>query len=252
MKIINPYSQLEHRVYQRTFLQDVQVEFDFNLCQGVSHDKQRIIKDFFSQYFEVSIGQDVPSSSFSIGLSDRNKLIQFRFTEEKTLVTVSPQAYESFTTTMLPFIDKQLAYMEKVCSVSCAKKMIIRKRNVWKVLLNEGASVKDVYASALRYTFNERYVYDMVSIVLSDEASSKISKDANVNLGDGTLKVILSAEIKDRQKIFFTLEFIAAAENVSLKDIPEVATSLNDVVYCAFRDVVSKDVINLMEQEGGN
>lgn len=249
MKIINPYKQLEHRVYKRTFLQDVQVEFDFDLCKDAFADRQRI-QNFFLQYFHVTPGQDAPSSFSTIELCDADKLIRFRFTEEKTVVTVSPQAYESFVKTMIPFIDRQLAYMEKICSVSSARKMIVRKRNVWEVRANDNVSIKDIYSSALRYTFNEHHVGDMFSIMLPNESSCKISKDADVDLGDGTLKVILSAEIKDNQKADFVLEFIATADNVPVMEVLEVATGLNEVVYCAFHDIVSKDVINLMEQDG--
>lgn len=248
MKIINPYNEIEHRIYNRTFLRNVQVEFDFDGCNGKLQNN-KVLRDFINSYFNVTMDQNIPSLT-CVELCDSIRGIKFSFSEEQARVSIDAMSYKSFADTMIPLIAKMVAYMEQICAIPCIKRLTIQKNNVWEV--NTHSSIKDIYTHALQHTFEKQHVTDLVSMELPKEDSFKISKEANLNLGDGILKVAISTNVKDTHNADFVLDLVASVKNVNVVDILGISTKLNDIVYCAFHDIVSKDVIDLMEQKGGN
>ena len=247
MNIINPYNELNHRVYNRTFLHNIQVGLDFDLCKGALSNSQ-VLKDFVNEFFQVTVNE-TPSSLSCIELCDEKNRVKFIFTEEMAKVTVGAKSYKSFADTMIPFVMKLSAYMEQICKIPTVNRLTIKKNNLWEIKADN--DIITIYPSALRYTFNEKYVDDMASIKSSDNPPFKISKEANTSLGDGTLNAVISTIIKNHEEATSTLDFTAAADNVDAAKVVETSTKLNDIIYCSFHDIVSKNVINLMEQEGG-
>ena len=248
MNIVNPYNELEHKVYNRTFLRNIQVKFEFDLCEGILGNTP-IVRDFFNKYFNVVVNHDSSSSYSCIELRDSEKQIKFVFTEEQAVVEVGAGFYKSFTETMFPLVVRLTAFMEQICSISCIKKLTITKQNVWQVKAD--TELKEIYASALRYTFKEHHVDDFVSIPFPNEPQFKMSKEANIDLDGGMLKVIMATDIKNAQEADFMLDFIASADSVSVAEALDISTGLSNVIYCAFHDIVSKNVVDLMEQKGG-
>lgn len=247
MNIINPYKVLDHRVYSRTFLHSIQVGLDFDLCNGALSNSQAL-KDFVYKFFQVTVNE-TPSSLSCIELCDEKNQVKFIFTENMAKVTVGAKSYKSFADTMIPFVMKLSAYMEQICKVPTINRLTIKKNNLWEIKADN--DIITIYPSALQYTFNKRLVDDMASIKSSNNPPFKISKEVNTSLGDGTLNVVISSIVKNKKEADFTLDFTAAANNVDAVKIVEISTKLNDIIYCSFHDIVSKNVIKLMEQDGG-
>ena len=240
MNIINPYRELEHKVYARTFLRDVVVELKFE--EGVRD--VGFLKKYLQEYFNVTV--DERASSFSyVELTDPLKKLKFVFSEKNAKVEVKGVFYKSFADTMLPFMQRLVVYAGQVCAVECVKSLLVRKNNVWEIKAHD--NIRNAYPKALNFTFKRQHVADLLSMKLPEETPFKMSKEAEVDLSGGVLGLKLSTEVKDKQQADLMLGLVAEAADVPLKDVLEAANKLNDVIYAAFHDIVSVDIINLME-----
>ncbi len=240
MNIVNPYGELEHRVYARTFLRDIVVELKFEA--GVRDNS--ILKRYLQEYFNVTVGDRASSFSY-VELTDPNKLLKFVFSEKNARVEVKGVSYKSFADTMLPFVQRLIAYVEQVCAVEHVKSLSVKKNNVWEIKAHD--DIRSVYPKALIFTFKRQHISDLLSMKLPEETPFKVSKEAEMDLSDGVLRLKLATEVKDEQQADFMLGLVAEAAVVPVKDVLEAATKLNDVIYAAFHDIVSIDIINLME-----
>jgi hypothetical protein len=142
------------------------------------------------------------------------------------------------------------AYINNVCEISHLDKISIAKSNVWNVCADQ--DIEGVLNAALQYTFKESHLNDFTFIREAiGSFPYKKSKEENVNLGDATLKIILSVEVSDEKSAKLKLDFIANASNVSIPDTMEATKLLNEAIYYAYHDFVSDNVISLMKEEGG-
>ena len=250
MNIINPYNESEHRVYNRSFLHNVQVGLEFDTCKGKLADTETL-NDFISEYFNIkTTDQHVPESVSRIELNDQDKQVRVIFTENSATATVEADCYRSFTDTMLPLASRLIAYAEKVCNIKSISTIGIQKKNTWKIVADNGRTIKEIYPAALRHTFNEQHITDMASMALPDEPAFRICKEADMNIGEGVMKAALAAEIKNNQVLYFNLDLNASAWNVGAAEAIEVLTKLNNIIYCAFHDIVSDNIITMMKEKG--
>ena len=247
MNIVNPYNELEHVVYKRTFLRKVQVVLDFNSCDDILlNDRQ--FKDFVAKYFETKVPSEGPSRLSSVEICDDNAQVRFVLSEKSAKVDVGHKFYNSFAQTMYPLVTKLCAYIEQICKTSHIANLTIRKSNLWHLRTEE--DIKNVYSSALRYTFREQHVEDMASMIFPNQMPFKVSKEGRLRFSGGGMTTLISAEVKNAHEAYFTLDFNASTQDINVDDAFDALGKLNEIVYCAFHDIVSKNVLELMKNNG--
>jgi hypothetical protein len=248
MNILYPHNiDLEHKVYKRTFLQSVQVNYNFNLQEDKLTNSEKT-NSFFPEYFGID-ASGIPWPVSQIELTNQESGVKYVFGKNHIELSVGHNIYKSFLDTLIPFIIKMDAYINNVCEISQLDSISIAKSNVWNVCADQG--IEDVLNAALQYTFKEGHLNDFTfTRGTIGSFPYKKSKEENVNLGDATLKIILSVEVSDKKSAKLRLDFIAKASNILVPNTIETTKLLNEAIYYAYHDFASDNVISLMKEEG--
>ena len=244
MALNNPFNNHEHKVYNRTFLLNVSAGVSF-ADKPLSADAQGLVsylKDNFNVLFKPQDDKELTT----ITVASKDNGLSFSFSTGAASVSIDAKSYKSFASTMLPDLGKIGTFLS-IRKVDELKTLSLTKRNQWKINTENALSV---YKEAILYTFKEKNIHDITSIEVPDGPwPVKLSREASLGLEDGSLKVIFSVEIVDNEHIVLTLDLVAEAKDVPARDLLQYASTLNDVIYGAFHDMVSDDVIALMEKQ---
>ncbi len=248
MALINPYPQREHKVFNRTFLQQTEVNVKFTPALVASVFRERFVP-FAKKYFgfDISVGADSEANHARLDANGEEK--QFTFDLDAARIIVGPRSYESFAATILPLIPRLQAYLSNVAQVDSLVELNIVKRNVWPI------KAKDAYASftaAMGYIFNDELISDMKSYKFpeKDPQPMQLSKMWADDVCENVkLNTTIMAEAHNETDLFFELSMCAAVSSIPVSDISADAVVLNDIIYSKFIGVVTSDIIDLMSSE---
>lgn len=244
MAIYNPYNKIEHKVYKRTFMRSATATIKYADRPFLSY-KEALAK-FFKDNFNVDYTPDEKTDPESININSNAEQLSFSFFKSVASVSVGAKDYKSFADSLQPRIGSLVAYLDAV-NVENAENVTLRKENVWDLKSDD---VMSAYKSAIYYTFKDENIREVVKLNVPEGPKPiKLSREANVSLGDGKLTVQFVANILDDGYIKLELNLEATATNVKTAEIFQTFSILNDVLYCAFHDMVSPDIINLMSKQ---
>lgn len=247
MNIQNPYQGVEHKVFKRTFLQSVEVGVEFEPPMTSEDFSVRIVpfvNDVFKQHIKASIEPTTERAQLNSG----NNQVQFDFTLNSAKVIIRQLSYKSFSSSALQFIQILIRFLKEVANTSTVDRVYIKKTNVWPI---ESKNSKQSLKGASVFIFKEEHIDDIANIkfVESDYPVS-VAKEAVVKCGESaSLRAVIRVELSDSTHINFTLGLEAQALDVNIDDIVPDLSQLNDIVFCAFTDVVSDNIFDLMSKE---
>ncbi|MCF0186282.1 MAG: hypothetical protein HUJ98_07335 [Bacteroidaceae bacterium] len=82
------------------------------------------------------------------------------------------------------------------------------------------------------------------------KTNQRMSRETNEKLTDNvSLKLRISAEKYDDTHIQLRLDAIAELSDIAATDILETLKDVNSVMYNAYMDIVTEDIIQIMESE---
>lgn len=247
MALINPYNPIEHKVYNRTFMRSASATIEYADISFMSHfdGLARYFKDNFNAVFNPAKDDELES----IEINSNAEQLSYLFLKSISSVLVGAKDYKSFSASMQPRIGKLVAFLDAV-GRSSVKSITLKKENVWDL---KSEDVMSAYKTAIFFTFQDENIREVAKLNVPGETKPiKMSREANVSLGDGRLTVRFIVEIPDDGHIRFLLNLEAIATDVKTADILQAASVLNEVIYCAFHDLVTPDIINLMEKRNGH
>ncbi|WP_206225138.1 hypothetical protein [Parabacteroides sp. ZJ-118] len=244
VSIHNPYQNSEHKVYNRTFMRSASADVEY---ADISLSSQtEALTTFFKDNFGVDFNPHDNPELASIKLTAEGKPLSFDFHNTNSSVLVGAEDYKSFADTMQPNIGKLVSFLQ-IMRISNVSSLSIKKNNQWDLSAED---IMNAYKSAIPYTFADENIREVAKLNVPDDSPKpiKLSREANVDLGDGRLVVYFFVEIIDEHNLRLVLELKATAANVKTSDVLSVSSMLNDVIYGAFHDLITPDIIGLMDR----
>lgn len=247
MNIQNPYQGVEHKVFKRTFLQSTEVGVEFDPPMTSENFSVRIVP-FVNNAFNQSINTTLDTTTERVELNSIDDKIRFDFTLNSARVIINQSAYKSFSSSALPFIQTIVKFITEVAKTNTISRSYIKKTNGWPI---ESKNSKQAFRGASFFIFKKEHIDDIANIKF-EESDYPVSaaKEAVVKCGDSaSLRAVIRVEIDDSTHANFILGLQAQAEGINTEDTLPALSKLNDIVFCAFTDIVSDNIFDLMSKE---
>lgn len=243
MKIINPFQDIEHKVYNRTFMREASADIEY--VETSLSAKADVLVKYLKDNFNVDFNPQGGSEVGTIEVSAKQQHLLFTFSKTLASVRIGARDYRSFASTMQPGIGRLVSFLNAI-GVTEVVRVTLKKQNVWDL---DSEDVFNAFKTAIPYTFSDEGIREVARLNISNSPKPvKISREANAEIGDGRLVVKFDAEILDERHIRFVLGLEAFANDVKVAEILESSSLLNDIIYAAFHDLVTPDIIKLMEK----
>lgn len=247
MNIQNPYQGVEHKVFKRTFLQSAEVGVEFDPPMTTEDFSVRIVP-FVNNVFKQNIKESIDPTTERAQLNSGNNQVRFDFTLNSAKVVIGQPSYKSFSSTALQFIQILIRFIKEVANTSTMNRVYIKKTNDWPI---ESKNSKQSLKGALFFIFKEEHIDDIANIKF-EESDYPVSaaKEAVVKCGDSaSLRAVIRVELNDSTHTNSILGLEAQALDVDIEDVVPALSQLNDIVFCAFTDIVSDNIFDLMSKE---
>lgn len=250
MALINPYPSKEHRVFNRTFLQQTEVNVKFSPTIDVVLFRERIAPYALKYFgFDISAKSEPDANTAKIEAVGEQK--QYSFGLDFARIIVGPKSYDTFAETILPLIPRLQAFLTEVVQISTPIELNVTKRNAWPFKVENAF---DDFTDAIGFVFSKKYVEDMCSYKFTENPQPvQLSKMSTEDFGDQIkLDRKIIAEASNKGKIYLELALSTTAPNVAVADISADSVILNDIIYNNFIEYVSDDIIDLMNNDSND
>ena len=247
MNIQNPYSEVEHKVFKRTFLQETEVGVEFDKPMTTEDFSTRIVP-FVSKTFNVPIADKLDTSTEKAELTSSDGQVKFEFGLSFAKASIGRLAYKSFSSSVIQHITILVNFIKDVACVDEIKQTYINKINVWPI---ESKNSKSSFGAASFFIFKKEHIEDFANMKFEEsDYPVGAAKEAVVKCGDSaSLKATLRVELKDEQNASFYLALRAHASDVKVDNVISVLPKLNEIMFGAFTDIVSDNIFDLMSKE---
>lgn len=247
MSIQNPFTEVEHKVFKRTFLQETEVMVEFNPPMTPEVFSTRLVP-FVNKTFRQNVPDGIDKSTERAELTSSDNQVKFNFTLNSAQVVIGPRAYRSFATTAIQYIAILVDFLKDVAKAEQIVNTSIKKVNVWPI---QTKNSKQSFKGASLFIFKKEHIEDIANLKF-DESDYPVSavKEAVVKCGDSaSLKAIIKVEMEDAEKASFILGLKAQASDINIEDMMSVLPQLNEIIFGAFTDIVSDNIFDLMSKE---
>jgi hypothetical protein len=119
-----PFTPIEHRLYNKTFLKDVRVVVEFPKAE-LSQVKKEKLQVFFAQFSGADVDIDMFLEKQRINIFSEDHNIEFKFTSENAEAKICTPVYSSFETAK-EYWNFLPLYLELI-NVSEVSRLIVRK-----------------------------------------------------------------------------------------------------------------------------
>ena len=238
------------KVFKNTFLKEVQaaVSFDGNAWTG--EECFSSLKAFAKRQFGLEDIGETFLNEKGIAFVSEELATSFFFSPATAGYKIGGKGYVSFSTTQEGLLNKLTDYLNSVPKTDKVKWLKLRKLNVWPVTLDkEDANIIE----PLKYLFKEHYAKILEP---GDDEKDLVKKSKQVanKLCEGCVLLIdIQYRYIDKSKLEFSLSvetFYKPNDGISLNDVLADARQLNSVMYDAYMDAVTDEVVRLMDVEG--
>jgi len=243
-----PFPKIERKVYNKTFLKDVQIKISYT--PAIYDDKvfERIHK-FVETEFGIDVHKNERKENFAIRANDG--MITFLFENDSAYLKLRHPLYKSFESSE-QYRDKLLKYIDTL-GVGKIKRVEISKYNELHYKFEESkSSLKFV----MENTFSEQLLnYGEGKKELDEnffnatsrwETAGSISGDDELQ-SKFTYQYGFCKDAESEQTGRLTLKTIMASEkDNSTKDLPTILEKLNLTIDEAFHWCIKKEIIDQM------
>lgn len=248
MTLINPYPNAEHKVFKRTFLQQTEVNVKFAPALAPFDFRERIVP-YAKQHFgyDLSVAADSDADHAKMDALGEEK--RYTFDLNAARIVVGPRSYETFSTTILPLLPRLQSFLMEVAGVKSLIELSIVKHNVWPI---KADNAYKSFTEAIGYLFKDESVSDMKSYIFPEnnprpvQLSKMWTDDIN---DDARLDTKIIAEVHNETNLFFELVLCASIKNIQVSELSADSIVLNDIIYSKFVNIISENVIDLMNSE---
>jgi len=247
MAIMNPYPNVEHRTFKRTFLQQTEVVVKFTPAIANDDFRTRMFP-YLKAVFNLDLFEEANAGANHAEITSDHEQKKFIFDLNQARFIIGPSSYKTFTDTAIPMIGMLIRFITDVVRVDAIDLLKIVKINIWPIKSDDSFSN---FTNMIRYTFQEKCVSDMLSYKFDDNPQPvRLSKTSNDIITENVdLEAILSAEVISKEKVNMGLVLNASAKSVAVNDILSDAITLNDIIYQGFTGSISENIINFMSRE---
>lgn len=242
MVIQNPYSEIPHKVFNRTFLQEVSASIKF--VETPLLNNKEAITHFLKSNFGII--EDFPGALTvgGITLSAETAVERYSFSTTSASLTLDASIYRCYKITLAPKIKRLVEFL-KALGIEKIEALTIFKKNLFK------ATSPNAYSSwrfALHESFKDESLRELAANSSVSDKPFKITIEGAGKFDGGEVRVPFLVEVVDKDNFHFQMDLIGTVYDIDTKDIIANADVLNHIIFSAFCNTVSDKTINLLQQ----
>ena len=237
--------QEQHKIFKNTFLQNTFAEFHFPQIKKSEWENGVKIQSFLNKYFHISTSVTWENIQKGFFLTNKDTDVTIHFSKDFVGVRVGRKNYQSFATSVMPYLYLLKGYVKEVLSRDNVASIEIRKINLWpyyeeesKNQLGEHEILHTILSAPL---INEAKDVKEIEGALIQTKEYQV-RETSICIGYGITKnesgpiVILDTTAKSEQ-----------TQPTSLNDVEAKLDELNNFLYEAYHWSVTEKVIQWME-----
>lgn len=237
--------QEQHKIFKNTFLQNTFAELHFPQITESEWNNGDPIQSFLNKYFHIDTVVTWDNILKGISLTNRDTDVTIHFSKDFVGVRVGRKNYQSFATSVMPYLYLLKGYVKEVLSRENVASIDVRKINLWpyyeeesKNQLGDHEIVHTIISDPLINDAKDEKEVEGVQLKTVDRQEREIS----ICIGYGVTKndsgpiVILDTTAKSEQ-----------TQLTSLSDVEAKLDELNTFLYDAYHWSVTENVIQWME-----
>ncbi len=239
----------EHHVFKHSFLKEAKIVAAFPEISVEQINSQ--MREFLN--FAYKIDPATVNESVDEGVEIRTKGNGLSFQFERTLAkaSISGKDYHSFKNSLLKFSRPLPEYAKMVAGIEALTSVSVTKVNSWR-LRTENPS--KFIQEGLEFIFRKERMAEMPKIEFpsKEDGAKRVSIVSNPTIPgvDHKLNLVLDVSRSEDNFIGYSLTTTASSDGeVDIKDFPRTALNLNKFLYWVFLDMVSDNVLELMDKE---
>ena len=231
MNFTNPYPHTEHEVYSQTFLQTVSANIRFSSSDTQAEYWQKF-REFSKKIFHIPV-TDIPSGEDQYAeLSSSTTETTYSFKGDTATVAIGPKGYRSVVPSF------------RIQELSLTK----RNRFPFHISLDR-FDLKD----ALNYVFKPEHTEDLEKYRLEKGKQIKVTKEAQVDLDhQARMQLTIGFQVMNDSNVHLLFDLHASyvpSEGMEAEKLYSLASELNDIMFDAFRYVVTENIIHVLRGE---
>jgi hypothetical protein len=243
MTIQNPYNEIPHKVFKRTFLQEISASVTFADKSVFDHKNE--VFGFLKENFGLNEVMPSPFDFGTLAISSDNKYEKYLFTTHSASVTLDARMYRSYNDSLAPKLNRLVAFLSAL-GVERIREFSISKKNLFS---GQSSNAYAAWKLALKETFKDEKLVGIVSEASSIENPFKLTIEGNRKFDGGEIKVPFLIEVVDKANFHFTMDLVGIVKDVDVYGILENANVLNDIIFGVFCDIVSDKIINFCSND---
>lgn len=245
MNIINPFSDVEHVVYQRTFLKKVMLRLKSDSWQKLALTSE--LKLFLKEEFGIDSFPEEDIKVSKIAINSQANLMNFDICDKGIELSINGSVYKSYEDTIEPLMPKIERCIRLFLDKNAILSFEITKINEWDVESEIGI---DDFKNSLLFTFSKDVAND---IEISESPSTFpyiVSKQLeSKHLGNADLQGTLDAGMQTPNNFTFRLTLDGRVDRCPLADFTGSLKTLNFMIFGLFNNSISQDVKDFMNRK---
>lgn len=242
MIIQNPYSEIPHKVFKRTFLQEVSASIKF--AETPFLNKKKEIAHFLKSNF--GINEDFPKALTvgGINISAEAEVEKYNFSTNSASLILDANIYRCYKETLAPRISRFVEFLNAL-GIEKIESFTIFKKNLFK------ATSPNAYSSwrfALHESFKDGSLRELATNSSVNSKPFKIMVEGSGKFNGGEVRVPFLVEVVDGDNFHFQMDLIGTVYDIDTKDIIANANVLNDIIFSTFYNMISEKTIDLLQQ----
>lgn len=242
----NPYPHIQHEVYPMTFLQMISAKMKFT-SQDSPDDFWNKFRKFSEETFHIPV-KDMPfDKDHYAELSSEEAETSYAFKCDTATVVIGSKGYNSFKETMPVHFKNIGDFLQNVACVSFIDGLTLEKRNRFPFHVSlEKLDLGD----ALNYVFKTEFT-EGLEYRIEVGQRVKVTKDTRVEIGKCAYMILtVGFQVIDDSNVHLIFDVLASytpSEAIGSGEIYNIALELNDIMFGAFRNVVTDNIIDVMK-----
>ena len=237
--------QEQHKIFKNTFLQNTFAELHFPLITESEWNNGAQMQNFLNKYFHFNTIVTWDNIQNGISLTNKDTDVTIHFSKDFVGVRVGRKNYQSFATSVMPYLYLLKGYVKEVLSSDNVASIDVRKVNLWpyyeeesKNQLGDNKIIHTIISEPLINAANDVKEVEggQIKTVDYQERETSLCIGYGITKNDNGPIVILDTIAKSEQ-----------TQPTSLSDVETKLDELNYFLYDAYHWSVTEKVIQWME-----
>lgn len=239
----------EHHVFKRSFLKEAEIHATFPEIDAEQMNAN--VREFLNFAFKVDPTSVKESVEDGVEITTKNNDLRFKFERNLAEVSTSGKDYRSFKESILKFSRPLAEYARMVAKTDQLSSVSVTKVNSWKLRADNPSQF---IQEGLEFIFRKGRIAEMpkIEFPVDDGGPKKVSIVSNPIIPNIEYKLKLVLEVCAAEDNYIEYNLITKAcsnKEVDIKSFPRMSFDLNNFLYWVFIDMMSDNVLELMEQE---